>query len=689
MLKTNATFDAYNALSSKKPVFVLKIANSAGSGFLTSVFCSGPFADITTDYKKVIVGLAMDSLDFDPTRTDIEPGKCEIDILDKDGDFLAQCASDQLQNRRTVLLYGFQQMNIADFIPINDYYIQEIKYKNKVATIYAEDLTTHLKKYVIRHYGDTQSTEALNHGEEDIQVEDESSFNVPVDTTDGYMPWGDSDLTTARSHAALLINANSGKNWVRYHNIDVGVIYVGPTIGISGDWVNNRNIVEQMWCTSFFYGAFLLQLLTTTSAGTNGNWDIGIEDWGLELPASKIDEIQIVNEMVERYCKWAEEYANERPSAFMKRNALDGIEKMTGFDLIGLLLAALPAKMFFTENCKLGIKLLDPFGTGEGICDITDDDLVGSPTIEWMRSGIVSQVDLIDFVQQAGDCTPIETKYKHTIADLMAQYEDMGVRTIRVYQDEYPQILQREKTTQRIFGVLGEPIVRLILPLKLKWITLQPADLVNVTISNVANMFSGQYGVTNVCFRVIKNNIRFKGSQAYCECELFNISLGQKETKSFVSLFLEDTIDTLEASTDAQKEMTEDADVTASLESEDAYIDIPVLSQVFTSFVGVYVRLTLPNEAGGSSKEYITIHIHSQDIGGTDDHVAEKRIYYDETASGEQITDMYLVFDFPTHKPARIKVDWENHSGTYPPTKVEVIGYKMWYFEDCITQEVI
>lgn len=690
MLNTNATFDAYNALQRKKPVFIVRVYNASESAFLDQKFCTGTFNDIDANYVKVIKQVYFETIEFDPTRTDITPGTCTLKILDKTGSLLTIASSNQLHGRRFELLYGYQEMNVADFIRVNDYYIKNIKWEGKIAVVLAEDVTSYFEKFVLRHYGKTLATEELDPGEADIQVEEEAGFNLPVDTTDGYCAWGDSDLTVNRSHAALMIIGDEKKNWVRYHNLGANVIYVGPSIEINDLFKNNRQIIEQFYCTSFFYGSLILQILTTSSAGvgTNGDFDLAIDDWGLYILESMVDKIQIMNEMYERYCKWAESYATDVPFAIIRRNGLESSEKITAFEFFSELLGYLPAKFFFTANTKLGVKLADPFSDGEGIADISDDDLAGVPSLETSDAGMVNQIELTEWSQHADDCVEYETRVKAFVSGLIDDYGDKNIRKIKTYADDFPQDFQRKKILQRIFSTIGEPIVRLTLPLKFKWVGLQSGDLVNVTVSEIANVETGLFGITDKCFRVITNRVMFSEGRAICEAEMYSIDMGKKNPAlSIVEYHDEDEIDTLEATSDAKKEMTEDATNTAALDAEDAFITLD--GSEFATAVGVMVRLTLPEEALGVDDAYITIHIHVQDVAETDDHTVEKRIYYDETAAGEQLTDSYCLFDYPAHQPVRVKVDWTASSGTYPPTKVEVIGYKLWYFDSSITEEAM
>jgi len=104
----------------------------------------------------------------------------------------------------------------------------------------------------------------------------------------------------------------------------------------------------------------------------------------------------------------------------------------------------------------------------------------------------------------------------------------------------------------------------------------------------------------------------------------------------------------------------------------------------------VKINLTLPAEAGGIDDAYITVGLHAQNPSGTDIFTINKRIYYDETASGTQDTELYmLIGSVLAAQFTRIKVDWTAHSGAFPPTAVKVTMIRFWTFQATITSTTL
>ena len=129
--------------------------------------------------------------------------------------------------------------------------------------------------------------------------------------------------------------------------------------------------------------------------------------------------------------------------------------------------------------------------------------------------------------------------------------------------------------------------------------------------------------------------------------------------------------------------LTESGNVAANnLEAADAYLD---QSTYQACHVMVKLEITQPGESGGSDWESIQIRLKVQKPAGTDLDETACSIFYDETSSDKIYAEIYcLNFDGNdppiADTPARIRVDWHNHSGSYPPSSVKVTIIKLWNF---------
>ena len=695
MLKTNSTFDTYNALSQKKPVFIWKIYDSTDAAFLTTKFCTGTFADIDANYKKVITTVQIKSMPWEPLEKNHQYGTCQIDLLDSSGAFLAMGYSDVLHNRRCLLYYGFQEMNVADFILFHEYYINEIKYgSNKKVAVSMVNIISRLDFPALDAYGSSVTTSDIADADEHIDVTSNSTFTHPDLATGAWAPWSEPS-TDAMSIVCAIVHDEVYVRITDLTGADIINIEDFDSLG-NLTYTTGKIVVEFFHSFSYLYGRLILQILTTTTAGTNGDYDLGLANWGLGISISKIDIIQILNECVGKYNKWALTSASASQWAYIifrtlnvfgnKQDKFTRPDANKGLDILEELLLKIPAKFIITENNKLGIKILDVYAKGEGLVTITEDDLLSDFEVELDRTEVITDIKVT---------YPGYSLHKNMIKDetLISNWPNSTVKSVylnhnNTYETELrqPKLPEYTYIFQRIFGVYGDIQPKIRVPIKMKYITLQPCDLINMTLPTFVNFYTGTIGITNECFKIISNDIIFDEGTVSCDLYASNIQLNNKSEQQTLKTFMESDIDVLIADSHGRKILLEDATGNATLEAEDAYIDneTPCLG----TEICVGFQLTLPADAGGIDDAYITVQIHLQYPNDTDLYTVEKRIYYDETASGTQYTELYALqntFDNFT----RIKMDWTAHSGDHPPSAVKITKVRFWNFKPTITERVI
>jgi len=236
---------------------------------------------------------------------------------------------------------------------------------------------------------------------------------------------------------------------------------------------------------------------------------LGIANFGLGIAITKIDVIQILNECYGLYHKWIiDPTAAVAGICWMYLNYRKE-KNYIGFEILNILLSRLPAKFIITENAKLGIKILDVFGKGEGIADLSDDDVLENYSLETDKNNIITDIIRNNIWHNMIMLRDMTEKYNYSNDTVKTVYVLENTKEITLDGLSAPSDAYKSYINQRIFGVFGDALTRVPLMLKAKNIILQPSDIVDLTLGNAVNVFSGTKGITGESFKLISNDIFF------------------------------------------------------------------------------------------------------------------------------------------------------------------------------------
>jgi len=417
---------------------------------------------------------------------------------------------------------------------------------------------------------------------------------------------------------------------------------------------------------------FLLNLLTTTAAGTNGDYDLGLENWGLGIDIDFIDILNFKNEMGDKG-KWGDDGAGNNdfkmaytPKAEVEKG-LEWIEKN--------ILSLIPAFFVLTETGKLGIKFWDISANKIGGETLTEDDILESPVAEILTSNIISHVELKGAYNAASGTWLDYVVY--TCDECVAIWgEKKWLKLKSLWHDSplFGDSFRLDRMIERIFGRFGNSTLRVHVSSYLKRQLLQVGDMLNVSHAKLPVFRDGSIGWTKESGEITSINMAYLAGRIATEMSIDNYYGVNEADIQDIHVFEQADLD--------RATLTEDANhAQGTLQAADAYIDQATYK---ATNVMVEIEITQPGEAGGDTEEYITLYIKVQNPVNTDIKEIEKRFYYNET-SDEKVTRQFYALGMTSTTFARIRVDWTAHSDTFPPTDVTVKKVVLWDFKGTIS----
>lgn len=417
---------------------------------------------------------------------------------------------------------------------------------------------------------------------------------------------------------------------------------------------------------------FLLGLLTTTAAGTNGNYDIGRAGWGLEIDDALIDINQILSEWG-NYGKWGNDGANDNDFKLVRDSVNEVPDGLTWIERN--LLKLWPAYFFITEDSTLGIKMWDVQGQNGGVKTLTTDDIIGNPSIEIRGNDIITHIEIKgDYNCGEGSWDDIQEYEQDQGYAIWGEKKRIQLQQTSSDEHWFGDTFARDRALERFFGRFGNPPVRAKMRTILEGQLVQIGDCVDITHTKTPLFRTQAQGWTREGHEVIAVNTDYRVAQIQPYIIAENILGFEEADIQDIHVFEEDDLDDATLSEDANH-------AAGTLQGADAYID---QSTYDATNVMIELELTLPDEGGGNVSRYITVYIKCQNPADTDIKEIEKRVYYDETASGKQKTQLYCL-GMTSTTFARVRVDWTAHSGSHAPTALKVTQIKFWDFKGTTT----
>lgn len=165
-----------NKLVGRLPVFVLEFDS------LTRKYSTGTFADITGNHKKLISSIVMSSTELDIVKGNARPGEAKIEITDDGLDVSDLIVQNNLNKIGVTIKFGFQALNIADFITFDGWAITDIQPgPDKVSYIFTcQDMSRLFSKLVADFAQNTNLSGAYT-------STDGVGVDITVDSTTGFI----------------------------------------------------------------------------------------------------------------------------------------------------------------------------------------------------------------------------------------------------------------------------------------------------------------------------------------------------------------------------------------------------------------------------------------------------------------------------------------------------------------------
>ncbi len=672
MIRSNATYDALNAAINKKPVVVLTITG------MTTYFSSGTFSGITTDYKKLIKSARISHMKLEPLDFRTNFGTASIELTEDGTTLIGLFNSDDFVGAAATIKLGFQELAIGNFVTFSNYVIDWIDFDSR-KRIYKISLVDQWQKMLerpfLKNLAESYTTEVLDVAEGEATLNDVTYF-----TAGGAAPWSTDGATFA-----MIENELRG-----YDNIAAGALeYTGAqeVAHVSGVGVREIAIAYNEGTTILVW---LLQMLTTTAAGTNGDWDLTLDGFGPAIDIDLIDFHQMANE-IGSYGKIADSTEAFYIQMYPEKSLVGHDNFLRYCD--DWILRRLPAYFIKTPDNKLGLKLFDVFSAGEGMLDLDDDDIMEAKCIfnyDNILSKLTEKVTEIRAWNSIDrfEFSVIERSFSE-ITDLFPNAKELDLIWDAWNGDgDKPHDTLKAHVRERYFWPYANPEVRVEADLLYKYHLVQSGDLINLSSSYLPNVAGGNYTWTDQACLVLGNEITIDEDGAACSMILKNIETIEKANILNVHYWDDADLLALVGTGDAKQTITYNVDEDAGLDAEDGYMDQTVYT---ATDVMVKLEITPPGEALGVDFQYIEIKVALQDPTGTNVKDQTRRVYYDERSSDKFYVEFY-VRDAAGTNFDRIKVDWmgaAEQSGTYPPSSVKLVGVKFVYPQALIDSNTV
>lgn len=721
MFITNSNFNTYNALAQKKPVVVVQFSG------ISTYFCTGTFSGITSDYKKYLRNVRIKPSKIDPLKFRIEASSTEFEIIDdSSGTVLTLINANNMLAKQCTIKIGFQELAITDFITLELQYIDEMfcephkifGFKTKGKLVFEVVKNIFLKYGFASHVGNAASTD------DHIHIYDHEGRRF---TTAGAAPWGDAVATWLRIDQQFLEYDSISESAEVVDGITTDIVSLAGATTCNTAHGHNAPVKEIFKVLSHGGFTFLMNILTSTNAGTNGDFDTGADEWGMGITASLIDHNQIRNEIGGETSKWGDtgndwhakwlvypsefvdqvgsgggitSYIFRGPGApigamvsapeytakFSSVNALDWIEQN--------ILPFYPAYFIVTDRGKIGFKVWDVGEAGDYVTEILEDEIISIDDLELMdqESCITHIIVNKKMIEQGNSEQTYSTRYQCDASD--TAYGERRQHTMGYWDmDTEPLQFYINRMMERVFGRYGNPPIKVKMKVFAKHQILQVGDKVAVTHSKLPNVAVGTYGWTQRICEIAEIETEY-GSDNRVDLTLMDYNGVEFADVNDIHVWNEAALDVQVTAGESRKILTEEAtNNDADLDAQDSFLDQTTYS---ATHVMVGFELTLPAAGGGIDDAYITVTIHVQNPESTDVKSQTKRIYYDETASGTQYTELYVLnLNDEATSPLtavnvkRVKCDWTAHSGANAPSAVSMTMVKFWNFKATISSETI
>ena len=673
MLLTSTSFDTYNALQHKAPIWTLEIDG------LSAKFSSGEFPG-SAAYLKGIISIECTPFKIDRLHAKTTFQSYVVTLQENSNNFILGLLNTYtMAGREATIKLGYAQMIPGNFISLPagriikvepDSYGTEYK-------IYIQNDFALLEGPILRNFGrcvlDADMTDVETTS---CTVDDSSSFCDPTAP-----PWGDEATALFRVDNEYISFAT--KDATTFSTLGRGVFGSEQVSHEAG-----AAIFEVMFIYDYGFFTYLMQILTTTAAGTNGDWDLGIDGFGCGLPIGKIDFNQMQNEIF-TYGKWGDVSTSGIQSYRITHDASDNVDNALQY-IEKEILPQWPAYFYLTEAGQLGLKVWDiipPPNTGigsMGISNILEGHILSHPKITEDNKNIINVVTL-----NRGVTLPSKqyTEIKeYTCDESSTDYGSMKAKTIKIFSETVPTQFYADRMLERIFGRSAIPTTKIDLAVMLLHQVLQSGDVVKLTDSKLPLFRTGTKGWSEESCEVISSSVTYKEGEIPVKLSLESMNASNASDIQDLSYIPESEID--------DSDITFNADTAVdNLQAADAYYNPPGATYP-VGHAGFIFEIT-PSGLGADTNAYIRLSLKAQDVANVSNEKEDnyKRIYYDDSSTEPKIVVLYLLNINGAGAavyPARFRADWfYTKVAAAAPSSLKLVGFIFWNFKSTITENQI
>lgn len=634
----SANYSTENDLLTHKPVVRVTFSG------VTRGYTSGTYLSISANDKKFIVVASISLLTFNMLTAPLaSAGGISFEILDKDDDVTNVLNGDNLIGVDITIALGWQVIGSGDFLslPVTTIKSAEFNANNLSYNFISEDARKLIKKRLFRKFPETQLNGALT----------AAATTVTVDSTTGFID--------APNLPDFMDSVGTKKAYIRIDNEILG--YEGDSattfttvsrgnLGTSALAHEDDAAVTQVFAWNSQSAAeVILTLLLSTATGDGhayydlATYDAGFDEMGVGLTSTEvdIDEIEQISQALT--------FSFFAPLGLKDENTISLLEekilKPNGFF------------MYMKNNGKLTINSFDRLHVEDSFSSVStlDDDEILEVSVTSKEEDMINTIEILPIKDQVtglprlGLQGPVGT---YQIDESVAAYGST----------EVPLLYEHS-----MFGAIGsEAEARLIIlyrwfyffsntPAEVKIearysnIDIEPGDFFQITRSSLPNLRDGTKGWTAV--------------KAICTGQRINPFSPKPLTIEAFSWDLYTRIDNELTITDAgtpdDTDLAFSATNDATLETEDAYID---LASVSIDFCISTITLEKPTEAPAGSHETVDITMHVQQPAATDLITNDWTFIRYFTEDSDTITYKLIITFITTHTVDRIKFDWHTRS---------------------------
>lgn len=695
MRTASSNYNTYNALANKNVVFAMEFGSS-NTKFVSDTFADYASPPMGVTYKKLVKNVRISVPELNFKEAHFTQSTFEVELDDLSSEFTSFLNSNNPYQSACVIKVGFKEINYADFLILTPsgttFYDFQIASDFKTYTLRARDSFFGLVAKKIRYPNPGLWLSAtLNAGVT-------ASMSLVADPAASYGNQSDfANILDDRVFVAVwfLYNlSSSSREFIKYvtsnaagNSLDTLTRGMGYTTDAQHDASSSIRIHQACGFNCDPLRAFL-HLIMNTSAGTNGNYDLGINTTSDAVrfnlyPFASLMTAQVDVTTIERL-GWKHfqeyEYDAEGILFYVPGNETDVTQFIEDYIL------APNGFYFYQKDNKLAVGSLDVvdfienFSAAVTFDSSNIEEVLGFDFTAWEDS---KDERYFFYSQHNWDTKEFgddgDTEYE--MPGLTNALAEISQRQINAYGADLTTAArqaQQEKLNQLRRYLLAEISTLVRIRCKYNTAIYEQGDRVYLTLSQFPNISSGARGITQARALIVAQEFDLVNKSVIHTLRIFeNPGYYKDQVTSYYS------VNKIAEGSITDKTLSVSATETATTEAADAYYDNSG-TQHRGDIIMFRLRITPPNFGGGSTNEIIALKFSFLNTTPAI-VVADYRRYISfnpQSATAFEV-DVYVANDDTTYpaglnKPDRVKVDWisTTATGSEVPT-VELIG--VWF----------